>query len=324
MLSLSCTSERKPIDKYDATSSRFLLIDQKDQTYSFGTVISNGPQTLTHDFVIINNTSAPISELSVVNGRPCCGTVSVQKTTLEPGEQTSVRVAITLNRQFGLIQHVSELRSENSLSNPILLTTEVHVVPKVSIQEKSIGANDNSHLLQLEVKVAKQITESVVDTENLEIRSKLITRWLGEKSVASEHGLLTETRMLSITLPTDGLPGDYSESLTILSGEQILKEHTIHWTVQPEIVITPKSMGVRVGESRQVLVRSPKGLRFKLSRAQITSESLTLKCDNMSYQQSHLIDLRCDQNISDKKTITFEIEMESGRIIECSILVLSI
>jgi hypothetical protein len=81
------------------------LIDDISRSHHFGAVISEPGRKLEHSYPLRNKTRHAIKIVDVVNRKPCCGEIRIGRTTLEPEEETGVRVALSVNQEFGDIIH---------------------------------------------------------------------------------------------------------------------------------------------------------------------------------------------------------------------------
>ena len=91
---LSGCERMHPTPSTRVAESEPVLIVPEATTHHFGAVSSFSARTMTHRYRLSNAGHHEIKIVQLVNRKPCCGAVRVERTVLRPGDSADVEVKL--------------------------------------------------------------------------------------------------------------------------------------------------------------------------------------------------------------------------------------
>jgi hypothetical protein len=235
-------------------------------------------------FRLTNSTGRDVKIVDVVNQKPCCGTLSVDKAVLGPGDYANVEVTLQVGGRFGNVTHLAEVVTDLPGSESIVLRTSANAVPAIRIAEDSsamttVLVGDRApRTLELRADASGTPTEPPADLGGVELRSTIAVRWAGPKEPSpAEEGLVVESRRFIATLDSSGEPGERRADILLQDGERVLFDHVLRWEVVPRLQASPNVIVMQPGEREyRVTIRSRDNTPFRIKRTECAA--MGIKC----------------------------------------------
>jgi len=290
--------------KVSESKDASVLIAEADSIRDFGLVISKPGRVLDHRFVLKNRTAHDLTIIAD-NFKPCCGTVSVDKVNLQPGEETGLVVHLSVGNRFGVVEHETGLRTDPPTGEWILRTVaRAHLAMRVEQEgrdEAAYIAGGESRRVVFRVSSFGTPADPLIDLSRVDLSSSLTARWdEAAKEGDAERGLTAVSRRFSVDLDIKGDPGERKASILLRDGEATLHEHGVYWRVVPPITAAPEVVVLKPGVKQiRVLLTARDGLPFRLDRVDNTCSGIKATITGDAKLKNHSIVLDRDGTKAD-------------------------
>jgi hypothetical protein len=254
-----------------------VLIGSELRTHNFGAVVSNANRKLTHSYRLRNSEQRRIEIVDLVNRKPCCGELRLSQNVLEPGDEATVDVVLSVRQEFGEIIHETVVLTEPPQSGDIILRTCAKVYPPIQIDEvtpasgSTVLSTGGPKPVEFNVLAYGTATDPVADLDRLALRSELLVKWAGAKSERQlDDGLWLASRRCSAVLDPKGPIGDRKAQILLEIGGRAAYAHTVAWIVVPPVTTRPKVLAVTPGVAKDYLLiaHSHDQEKFRVTRVE--------------------------------------------------------
>jgi hypothetical protein len=262
-----------------ASNSPLYLSRQCPVTHELPAVFAEDVGTLTHEFLVINDTASTIRFREV--GHSCaCSKVELERTEVRPGEKTLLRMEINLRNRSGQQSFSSQLASNSELtwscSLRIVIYKRLAVVPQLlNLGLVNLGTGTSrTAVLESCAPDGKEIPRILAVVP----ASDHLTASLGQRSEEIQpDGVRLQKTVIPVTLNAQSVAGPYRSELVVHyqdhgSDARILLP--VEWKVRSSYVILPpraffgrvkepgnslvKRITIRRSDGRRINVRSSK------------------------------------------------------------------
>jgi len=271
-----CRGERAEIDKpRGSRATQALSPPTENRTdhsdFDFGTIIARPGATLAHAHSYRNSSGRPVRVVRSVNAKPCCGTVEpIVATTLQPGEEVSVKVTVRV-ATAGPLQHRALLEGDDGTVLAEYWTL-ADVRPRVRVEDVSDQETNvlpgGSAILKREVVTAGTRDDPPFDPGDVVVATGLAWAWEGPTREASTgDGLIQRSRMLHLTIRGDGDPGPRADEIRFSRGDVLFAIHALRWHVAEAIRALPPGLVLSAGGeplSRSIVLRAEDASPFEV------------------------------------------------------------
>jgi hypothetical protein len=234
--------------------------------------VSRAGRELTHRYQLRNRTTNDVAIVNVVNRKPCCGRVNQVKTVLRPGNEVAIEVILLVGDRFGDVVHETEVVTEPTDVDPLVLKTSARVVPEIQVEAEDsarivlpVGSNED-RVVPHRVLAWGTETDPPIDLDRLTLRSTIKVEWFGPKEQGiDDDGLPRATRRFRAKLPAHPSAGPQSAELVLFEGDTRRHVQTLRWEVVSALVAAPEVLIFRSGASKsRVLIRSTDRRPFRV------------------------------------------------------------
>lgn len=188
----------------------------------------------------------------VVNRLSCCGTVTLTRDRLGPGESTEVGVAIRVVGRFGELNHETAIEIDPPSIAPLILSTRATLYSPIRVEEITSDGNGSRCFL---ASAYGTEPDPPVDLDLATLTTRLKAQWQGAaESSWAQDGLLTCRRRSRVDLDQDGPAGIRRETVVLRQGESPIHEHPLTWEVIPSVQASPPSLLWKPGQRAYSLV----------------------------------------------------------------------
>ncbi len=104
-------------------------LEVAEPVHHVGSVVGMAGRRIEHRFAVVNRSQGPVAIAEVVNRKPCCGEVAVDRTSLAPGETAEVTVTLMVGGRFDELVHQAEVVTDPPQPESLTLRTIVKVYP---------------------------------------------------------------------------------------------------------------------------------------------------------------------------------------------------
>lgn len=248
-----------------------------DRHHDFGVVIGRAGLALDHEYRLDNPTDEPITIVRAINLKSCCGTIHLDKPTIEPGGSATLRVTVRVGETIGPISHHAAIETDQLGSEPVDFWTTVIAHPRGRIE----ATTEESPVILANEEAGRDFVALTYGTpsdpplapDDSTVLASLDLEWGGPAADRIlGDGLIERRRPFAVRFPGDGRVGARVDQITLVDGDQVILRHPLHWEVVAAIQATPP--GIVASEptpiERSVLLRSRDGRAFRIEA--ITSE----------------------------------------------------
>lgn len=255
-----------PLTKLDHS-----LINERDRTHDFGVVVGSASRVLTYRYPLRNDSGQAVVLREVINRIPCCGTVQVGATRLEPGQATEAEVQFRVAGKFGLSAHEAEIVIDPPGDGPIVLRTMADVVPPIRFEERPDlpSSKPGFRSATYEVIAAGDQTDPFPSLNQVVIEAQSPTRWAGPVIVDDGEGpIRRQHRSIVVDLDQRGEPGTHSDAIRLKLAKQLIATRPLTWEVTRPIEVVPKVIALTpTKRSSTIVIQSRDGKPFRIVTA---------------------------------------------------------
>jgi hypothetical protein len=285
-----------PIDAGIASAS---LIGDSSRFHHFGAVISEPGRKLEYSYQLRNKTRHAIKIVEVVNRKPCCGEIGIGKTTLEPEEETGIRVALSVNQEFGDIIHETVILTDPPQREEIVLRTMAKAFPPIRFEEvasenaSALLTSDRPTRVELNVFAYGTPSQPAADLDHLMPVSTLKTTWGGPTEQGHDDGdLIVASRSLAVWVDPSDVAGAHSAEVQLKGRGGVVYRYVLNWETVGAIAASPKMAVVQTGKGNcRVVLRSNVQRKFRVVRAECDIPGVQVRVGNSASALQQVVEV---------------------------------
>jgi hypothetical protein len=278
-----------------------LLIADVDRSFDFGPVVARPGAQRVHHYQLLNDTLDAITITDVINRKPCCGALRLDKAALAPGESANLELTMSVGDKFGDVVHEAVVVTDRPAADEIVLRTTARALPAVRFEpdgEHGSTVMRGAKPCELAFQVIAYGTEGdpPADLAAASLTGSATARWLDEAESHSDgDGVIERTRRCAVTLSPVGEEGDRRDSVIVEADGAAIYQHMILWQLVPAVHATPKVLVIRpeVTEYR-IRLTSADGSDFRVTGIATPDGSIRHAEPSKDLRSAHILTFICD------------------------------